>query len=94
MPAGVSEITICGAHGLETILIDQDMNRVTPDLVRKQEAGHCGLCTLVFGLFLAIALTMGRAWLAALAAYRSADLWLARRIAFLRSFSRAPPIFT
>ena len=93
LPAGFLEIEICGVHGLETILVDRDMNRITPDQVRNQGGAHCALCTLVFGLFLAIALTIGLANLAASAACRSTDQWRLRRIAFLRSFSRAPPLF-
>ncbi len=42
MPLGLSEITICGAHGVETILVDQDMNRINPDAPPRPETAHCG----------------------------------------------------
>ena len=93
MALGFSESVICGAHGIETILLDQDMNRVSPDAAKKQSEGHCGHCTLVLGLLIAIALIISLAYLALLLPLHSGDQWRPQRLAFRLAFSRAPPPF-
>lgn len=93
MPPGFSQITICGAHGIETVLLDQNMNRVNPDAPQKTDSGHCGICTLVFGLAWAIALTLSLAPVTSYVALRRDDVSLPQRDSFSLAFPRAPPRF-
>ncbi|MCK9993894.1 MAG: hypothetical protein Dbin4_02414 [Alphaproteobacteria bacterium] len=93
MPMGLSEITICGAHGVETILVDQDMNRVNPDTPPRPDTAHCGICTLAFGLAWAIALTLGLAPAAFHLLPLRNSLWPPQRRDFALAHPRAPPFF-
>lgn len=93
MPVGLSEITICGAHGVETILVDQDMNRVNPDAPPRPDTEHCGICTLAFGLAWAIVLTLGLAPAAFHLPPLRNSLWPPQRRDFALAHPRAPPFF-
>lgn len=93
MPQGLSELVICGAHGAETILVDQDMNRVHPDARIKDDASHCGLCTLVFGLAWGIALIFGLALFAFYLPPHRNDGWRPQHNGFTLALPRAPPLF-
>ncbi|MFZ5932262.1 MAG: DUF2946 family protein [Pseudomonadota bacterium] len=91
MPSGLSELVICGVHGVETILVDQDMNRVNPDAPPRPDAEHCGICTLAFGLAWAIALTLGLAPAAFHLLPLRNSLWPPQRRDFALAHPRAPP---
>ena len=93
MPLGLSELTICGGHGVETILVDQDMNRVNPDAPSRADAEHCGICTIVFGLAWAIALVSGLAPLIVFVSPRRVDGWRPQHNGFTLALPRAPPHF-
>lgn len=93
MPVEMVALTICGAHGIETILVDQNMNRVNPDAPPKPSAEHCGVCTLAFGLAWAIALTLGLALIAFHLLPRRDDVWPTQRRDFALAHPRAPPSF-
>ena len=93
MPLGLSELVICGVHGVETILVDQDMNRVNPDTPPRPDAEHCGICTLAFGLAWAIALTLGLAPAAFHLLPLRNSLWPPQRRDFALAHPRAPPFF-
>lgn len=91
MPAGLSSVTICGAHGVETIQLDQNMNRVNAG--DREDAQHCGLCTLIFGFIWAAALSL---CLAAFTPYT--PYWRKAGRALLPDFHnaspRSPPAFS
>ncbi len=93
MPLGLSELTICGGHGVETILVDQDMNRVNPDAPSPGDSEHCGICTIVFGLAWAIALVSGLAPLIVFVPPRRVDGWRPQHNGFTLALPRAPPHF-
>lgn len=90
-PADVSELTICAAHGVETIQVDKNLNRVNP-AVPQPETGHCGLCTLVFGLTWAIVLTSSLTLLLMPASLGREDDWIALPD-YAAGAPRAPPIY-
>lgn len=92
-PMGISKLTICGGHGVETIFVDQDMNRVNPDAPPAPGAEHCGLCTLVFSLCWAIALIFSLVAPAGFPGLRRDGDGLAQRNRFTLAYSRAPPHF-
>jgi len=93
MPLGLSELVICGAHGVETILVDQDMNRVNPDTPSPDDSEHCGICTIVFGLAWAIALGLILAPLPGFVSPRRGGVWRPRHNGFRPALPRAPPLF-
>lgn len=91
MPAGLSSVTICGAHGIETIQLDQNMNRVNPG--DQEDAQHCGLCTLIFGFIWAIALFLCLAAFTAYAPHWRKTGWILLPD-FHNSSPRSPPVFS
>lgn len=93
MPLALSELVICGAHGVETILVDQDMNRVNPDAPFPGDSEHCGICTIVLGLGWAIALASGLAPLIVFVPPSRVDGWQPQYIGFTLALPRAPPHF-
>lgn len=93
MPRALLEITICSAHGAQTILLDQDMNRADPSQT-DEGGGHCGPCMLVFALAWAIALTLSVAMLTPLVVrWRHENARLAS-FAYCSGNPRAPPFFS
>ncbi len=93
-PLGLSELVICGAHGIETILVDQNMNRVNPDAPSRNEAEHCGSCILVFAPLWAIALLLGLALFTSATPLLPGDAWRQQRNGFTPALPRAPPHFS
>ena len=92
-PSGLSELVICGAHGVETILVDQDMNRVNPDTPSQADLEHCGICTIVLGLAWAIALGLILAPLLGLVSSGRSGVWRPHHNGFRPALPRAPPLF-
>jgi len=90
---GLTEISICSSHGTQTVLVDQNMNRVDPG-VANQECDHCGPCAMVFALAWAIALSLSLAIFTPLI-LRWRD-GTARRpgFAYNAAIPRAPPLFS
>lgn len=93
MPQELLEITICSAHGTQTVLVDQDMNRADP-LRTSQGDGHCGPCMLVFALAWAIALTLSMAMLAPLVVCWRRENGRLTSFVFCSDNPRAPPTFS
>jgi len=93
-PLGMTELVICGAHGIETILVDQNMNRVNPDAPSRNEGEHCGICALVFAPLWAIALLFGLALFTPAAPLRLKDAWRPQHNGFTLALPRAPPRFS
>ncbi len=93
IPQGLSELIICSAHGVETILVDQDMNRVNPDAPSQGDAEHCGICTIIFGLAWAIALGLILAPLIGFVSPRRYGVWRPQHNGFTLALPRAPPLF-
>jgi len=93
-PLELSGIVICGPHGIETILVDQNMNRVNPDAPSRNEAEHCGSCTLVFAPLWAIALLLGLVQFTPAAPFLPGDAWRQQQKGFTPALPRAPPHFS
>jgi len=95
MPPELSEISICGAHGIETILVDQNMNVAGPD--RRGPGGgadissHCGACIFVVAFVWSVALILSLALFAPAVAGWRAENWRQLLFAFSYASPRAPP---
>lgn len=94
MPPGMSTLVICSAHGVKTILVDQNMNRVSPDAASSEACKHCGICALVFALHWAIALLLGLALFTLAAPVAPGFVWRPQQNAYTLALSRAPPHFS
>ncbi|MEQ1889499.1 MAG: DUF2946 family protein [Alphaproteobacteria bacterium] len=96
MPPEFSEMSICGAHGIETILVDQNMNVAGPD--RRGPgggadiAGHCGACIFVLALVWSVSLIMSLMLFVPAIAGWHAENWRQLVFAFSLARPRAPPL--
>ena len=100
LPAQLSEMTICGAHGTDTLLVDQYMNVVEPDAVGAgntpfktgEPIDHCGACLFVFAFVWSVALILSLVLFAPAVAGWSAGNWRQLAFAFSPGQPRAPPL--